>query len=118
MGQNADLSVGKHKAAHQIVLQIPFNRQTERLLCQTAPRFAGNIAKIEPTPEVLFRNERFQHCVPGMFGKNVRQIVKFSHLLVLSVVSSKVDHRLPALPFIDIAQEQSVIATTIHVRRK
>src|SRR5207302_2722317 len=39
MCQDADLSVGKYEATHQIVLQIPLDRQAERLLCQTTPRF-------------------------------------------------------------------------------
>ena len=118
MCQDADLPVGKHEAADQIVLQITFDRETERFLGQTAPRFAGNIAKIEPAPEVFFRNQRFQHCVPDMFGKNVRQIVKFFHLLVLDVASSKIDNRLPARLFSDIAQEQSVMLAVLHVWRK
>ncbi len=53
-----------------------------------------------------------------MFGKNVRQIVKFLYLLVLGVGSGKIDNRLPALRFIDIAQEQPVIATILYVRRE
>ena len=41
MRQNTNLCIREDNAAHQVVLQIPLNRQSKRFLDQTAPRFEG-----------------------------------------------------------------------------
>src|SRR5207248_8582238 len=100
---------------HVLNISLTNHRHTDWLLHKTPTRFTYNIPKIEPSPEIFLRNHLFQHRVPDMFGKNVRQIIKFLHLLVLGVASGKIDNRLPALPFVDIAEEQPVILTILDV---
>ena len=118
MRHDADLRVGEHKAAHQLILQISFDRDSERFFRQTAPGLARHIIDIKPTTELLFRNKRFQHRVPGMFGEHTREIVKLFHLLVLRVIPGQIEHRLATHLFGNIAQEQTVVMAVPHVRCK
>ena len=53
-----------------------------------------------------------------MLGKNTRKVVKFFHLLVLCVITRQLEHRLTALFFRHIAQEQSALMIVLHVRCK
>src|SRR5437867_4775593 len=118
MRKETDLRVGQDKPAYQIILQITLDRSSKRFLRQTAPRFAGNIINIKPAAKLFFRDQGFQHAVPGMLGKDARQIVKFLHLLVLHVASGKIGHRSPTHLFINIADEQSIVMTILRIRGK
>ena len=118
MREDANLRVGEHEPAHQIVLQITLNRDSQRFLRQTAPRLARNIIDIKPPPQIFFGNERLQHRIPDMLGKNARQIVKLFHLPVLFIVTRQLNHRLPAYGLIDVAQQQTAMMCVTHVWRK
>ena len=76
MRKETDLRVGQDKPAYQIILQITLDRSSKRLLRQTAPRFARNIIDIKPAAKLFFRDQGFQHAVPGMRGENAREIIK------------------------------------------
>ena len=70
MRGDPNLGVGEDKAAHEIALQIALDRDSERLLHQTAPRLARSIINIEPSSQLFFRYQWLQHCVPDVRGKN------------------------------------------------
>ena len=73
--QHANLGIREDETAHQIVLQITFNRVPERFLDQTAPRFPGDFIN-KPARHFFFRNQRLQHRIPDLLGKLPRQRVK------------------------------------------
>ena len=81
MSEDADLRVREDQAAHQIVLQIAFDRAPKRLFRQTAPGFAPRVVRVEAAPEIFLRDQRLQHRVPDIFSKDTGQAVKFLELL-------------------------------------
>ena len=118
MGEDADLAVGQHKPAHQIVLQITLDSEPERFFGQAAPRFAREIIVVEASRHFLFCDERFEHAVPGTLGKHAREIVKLFHLFELGVASSKIDNRFSARLVVDVAQEQPFMMAVVAVGRE
>ena len=61
VGEDADLAVGQHQAAHQIVLQITLDRAPEGFFRQTPPRFPRNVIAFEPPFEFIPGDQRFEH---------------------------------------------------------
>src|SRR5437868_1529388 len=118
MSEDADLRVGEHQAAHEIVSQVTLNPAAERFCSQTSPSLAREIIECEAPRHLLFRNERLEHAVPRLFGEYAGEIVKLLQLLVLAFAAGKIDNRAPAFFFIDIADEQSVVFSISSVRRK
>ena len=116
-GEHADLRVGKHKAAHQIVSQVTLDGVAKRFLNQTAPRFPRDCVKLESARHVVLRGKRLEHRVPDPLGKEPRQRVKTFQLFVLLVVSGQFEHRASAHLVIDIAQEQRAMLSVICVWR-
>src|SRR6266480_1722577 len=118
MSEEADLRIRENQTSEQIVLQIAFHRATKRFFHQTAPDLAVRIVHVEATPEIFFRHERLQHCVPDIFGKDPGQTVKFLELLRLRKTSSKLEDGLTTRFLGDVAQEQAVVATIFQIRRE
>ena len=118
MRKDTDLGVGKDQAADQIVLQITLDRNPERFLDQTAPRFARDFISVKSARHFLLRGERPQHRVPNLLGKHARQIIKLFQPLELRVASREFDHRLSAHLFVEIAQKQTAMMSVIHVWRE
>src|SRR3954447_9253043 len=87
MSENTDLRVRQNKAANQIVLQISFDCESKRFFCQAPPCFTRDVVAIESAFEFCFCDQRLQHCIPGLLGKDPRQMIKFSHLLKLGGTS-------------------------------
>ena len=54
VSEDPDFGVGQDKPADQIVLQITFERATERFFGQTSPRFARDLVLIESLLHFLF----------------------------------------------------------------
>ena len=61
MGEHADLRVGQDQAADEIVLQMSFDRDTERFLGEASPRFARHFIGLESALEFFPGDERLQH---------------------------------------------------------
>src|ERR1700724_2332287 len=84
ISEDADLRIGKHEAAHQIVSQPMLDRIPERLLSHGTPGFAGHF---------LPGNQWLEHRIPEALGEHTRQRVESFQLLVLSGVSGQLTHR-------------------------
>src|SRR4026208_1218889 len=95
MSEEANLRVRENQTAKEIVLPIVFHYATEWFFNQTAPGLAVYIVCVEATPEIFFRHERLQHCVPDIFGKDTNQGVKFLELLRPRTTSRKHADGLP-----------------------
>ena len=96
---------------------MTLNRGAQRFLNQTAPRLSRGFINIKSARHFLFGNERLQHRVPNLLGKNARQIIKLFQTLELSVVSSQLDDRFPAHVLFKVAQDKRAMLTMTYVRR-
>ena len=70
MRKDADLGVRENETADQIVLQITFERATERFFRETAPGLAASVIAIETGTKLFFRHQRLQHRVPYVFRED------------------------------------------------
>src|SRR5688572_20239110 len=87
--EQANLAIGKDNAAQQIVLQVPFNRQTERFLDQAAPRLTREVIRVKLPREFLFATKRTKHRVPDLISEDASESVKFLQVLELSIITCK-----------------------------
>ena len=58
MSEDSDLPVRQNQPAKQVIVQVPFDRASERLLHQAAPCLTFGIAPIEATTEIFLCLER------------------------------------------------------------
>src|SRR6266480_2343223 len=53
-----------------------------------------------------------------MLCKYALEIVKLFHLLELGLAPGKIDHRAPALPLVDVADQEAVVLAALNIRGK
>jgi hypothetical protein len=109
MSEDADLGVCENETADEIVLQVTFDGPTEWFRHETSPRFARDFVLLEAEFKIFFCNERLQHRVPGMLGKNARQLIKFLHPFVLATVARELEDRLFADPFVHVTEKKAAV---------
>src|SRR5262249_45221058 len=107
MCEKANLTIGKNNAAQQIVLQVTFNRQTERSLDQTAPGLGRVIILFKLPRELVFGTKRAKHRLPKLIGEDASQAVELLQLLEFRVVPRQFTEGRAADRFRNVAQEKT-----------
>ncbi len=69
MSEDTDLSIGKDQTAYQVIVEMTFDGQTERLFGQAAPRLASRLRLVEASPKLLLGHEWLEHGVPDVIGE-------------------------------------------------
>src|SRR6185312_274954 len=87
--EDADLRIGEHKPAHQIVSQVTLDGISEGFLCQSAPGFAGDFVNLETTRHFFPGDQGLEHRVPDALREYPWQGIKAFQLVVLSGVSGQ-----------------------------
>src|SRR5262245_64994717 len=96
MREDADLRIGEHKAAYQIVPQVTLNGIPERFLYQSVPGFAGDLVNLEATRHFFPGDQRLEHRIPDAVGETARQCIEALQRIASSWVSSALIHRQAA----------------------
>ena len=119
MREDADLGVGENETTDQIVLQITFDRATQRLLRETAPGFA---AAFRPDRSGE-RNSSFATSGSSIVSqtcsaktRDKRRSAASDRTPIRCRSTRSIDSRLTSSE--TIAQEQAVVATVLHVGRE